>query len=167
MSNHVFSVHSLSRDSLSKNDCFAAGKMLNFKQVRGSHLLVDGQKVDVGLLHRQQKDKGIALIANTCCAPTAMHKGTETKPHKKKKTAENTGNKNIPTNIVSISKPSFVPEFPPWSKTNQSVTQTDMFFHWPQTNTAVHCDLIPRNTCPNVDILVAKNSHKQIHYFSH
>lgn len=91
----VFSVHSLSRDSLNKNDCFAARKMLNFKQARGTHLLVDGQKVDVGLLHRQQKDKGVALVANTCRAPTAMHKSTKTKPHKKKKTAENTGTKKI------------------------------------------------------------------------
>lgn len=101
------------RDSLSKNDCFAARKMLNLKQARGTHLLVDGQKVDIGLLHWQQKDEGVALIANACRAPTAMHEGTETKPHKKKKTAENTGNKKIPTNIVSVSKPSFVPEFPP------------------------------------------------------
>lgn len=76
-----------------KNDCFAARKMLNLKQARGTHLLVDGQKVDIGLLHRQQKDEGVALIANTCRAPTAMHEGTETKPHKKKKTAENTGSK--------------------------------------------------------------------------
>lgn len=100
-----------SRDSLSKNDCFAARKMFNLKQTRGTHLLVDGQKVDIGLLHRQQKDEGVALIANTCRAPTAMHEGTEN--HTKRREQLKTLETKNPTNIMSVSKPSFVPKFPP------------------------------------------------------
>lgn len=48
-----------------------------------THFLVDGQEVDVGLLHRQQKDKGVSLVPNSCCSPTAMHKRTETQREKK------------------------------------------------------------------------------------
>lgn len=40
--------------------------------------MVDGQEVDIGLLHRQQEHESVTLIADTCRAPTAMYEGTKT-----------------------------------------------------------------------------------------
>lgn len=44
-----------------------------------THFLVDGQKVNIGLLHRQQEDEGVALITDTGRASTAVDKSTEEK----------------------------------------------------------------------------------------
>lgn len=44
-----------------------------------THFLVDGQKVNIGLLHRQQEDEGVALITDTGRASTAVDESTEEK----------------------------------------------------------------------------------------
>lgn len=43
-----------------------------------THFLVDGQKVDVGLLHGQQEDEGVALVADSSGTSTSMYERTET-----------------------------------------------------------------------------------------
>lgn len=43
---------------------------------RAAYFLVDGQEVDVGLLHGQQEHQGTATVANAGCASTSMHEGT-------------------------------------------------------------------------------------------
>lgn len=45
--------------------------------LQNTHFLVDGQKVDVRLLHGEQEDESAALIADACCTPTPMNEGAE------------------------------------------------------------------------------------------
>lgn len=49
-----------------------------------THLLVDGQEVDVRLLHWQQEDEGVALIADAGRAATSVHECAEAEKARKK-----------------------------------------------------------------------------------
>lgn len=45
------------------------------------HLLVDGQEVDVGILHWQQEDQGVAVVTNARRATAAVHESAGKEVH--------------------------------------------------------------------------------------
>lgn len=71
------------RAGIGRNVRDTRGKIIEQK-IKRTHFLVDGQKVDVGLLHWQQEHEGVALVADSSGTSTSMYERTETNERRNK-----------------------------------------------------------------------------------